>query len=99
MRRYEVIFSAGADADFDSILFHIAADSPLRAISYIDELRQRTVDFLSSTPKGGTAVGSHRYMVAGSYVVVYLIDESAGTVTVVMVTEGHRNWRPMFGGE
>jgi len=97
--RYEVIFSATADADFDSILHHIAADNPSRAISFVDELRKRAVDFLSIMPRGGTAVGNHRYMAAGNYVVVYLVDEDAGVVTVAMVTEGHRNWRAMFDGE
>lgn len=99
MRRYEVTFTASADADFDSILFYIAADNPSRAIGFVEELRQRTIDRLSATPKAGPAIGRHRYMVVGSYVVVYLIDEETSLVRVVMVTEGHRNWRAMFDGE
>lgn len=35
-------------------------------------------------------------MVMGHYVVVYRVDGDAQIVTVLLVTEGHRNWRRLI---
>lgn len=96
MTRYEVSFSASADADFDSILFYIAADNPVRAISFVEELKQRAMDFLSATPNAGSSIGQFRYMVVGQYVIVYSVDDEASLVHVRLVTEGHRNWHRLL---
>jgi plasmid stabilization system protein ParE len=95
--RYDVTFTDSADADFDSILHYIAKDNPHRAISFVDELRQRSIDFLSTAPNAGTRVGSHRYFVFTRYVVVYSVDDDARQVRVLLVTEGHRDWRAILG--
>jgi plasmid stabilization system protein ParE len=41
MMPYTISYSEDAVADFDSILHFIAQDNPLRAISFVDELRQK----------------------------------------------------------
>jgi toxin ParE1/3/4 len=96
MTRYEVVFSSSADADLDSILFYIAADNPLRAIEFVEDLRQRVETFLSSTPKGGARIGRFRYLVIGRYVAVYSIDDEALRVNLLLITEGHRNWQRLL---
>ena len=96
MRPYTVSFSAHADADFDAILHYIAADSPVAAIHFIDRLEQRTIDFLSTTPNAGRRIGDVRYTAFSGYVVVYKVDDSTREVTVILVTEGHRNWQALI---
>lgn len=96
MKPYEVIFTPGAEADFDSILHYIAAHNPIRAITFADELRQKAVRSLSFAPNAGTIVGRCRSMVFGRYVIVYSVDESEFKIRVLVVAEEHRNWRALF---
>lgn len=96
MTVFEVAFSPDADADFEAILHFIAADSPERAIAFIDRLEERIRNLLSQAPFAGTAFGKHRFTVFSSYVVVYSVDEDARRVHVVLVAEGHRDWRTLL---
>ena len=32
----------------------------------------------------------------GNYVILYRVDERAKTVTVILVTEGHRDWQDLL---
>ena len=96
MTRYEVVFSPQADADFDAILHYIAADNPTAAIRFVDTLRKRSVNFLSTTPNGGTRLAALRYIAFGNYVVVYRVDRAALLVRVLLVSEGHRAWRRLL---
>lgn len=96
MTEYEVVFSADVDADFESILNYIAADNPYRAISFVDELQTRVHDLLSSQPNAGPRTGRYRYVPFGNYVVVYSVDIAAARVRVVLVSEGHRDWRRLL---
>jgi toxin ParE1/3/4 len=93
MMAYSVKFSDGADADLDGILHFIAQDSPLRAISFVDNLRQKTIDALEIFPNAGRQFGATRMLSFGNYVVIYRVDDSAKTVSVILVTEGHRDWQ------
>ncbi|MCR5855924.1 type II toxin-antitoxin system RelE/ParE family toxin [Mesorhizobium sp. J428] len=90
---YKVSFSTEANSDVDSILFYIAADSPATALNFVDRLESRIVELLSLTPSAGKRIGRARYFSFGNYVVAYIVNEEASTVTVVLVAEGHRNWR------
>jgi toxin ParE1/3/4 len=96
MMDYIVRFSENADADFDGILHFIAQDNPLRAISFIDELRQRAVNALESFPNAGKPFGAARMLSFGNYVILYRVDEPAKTVTIILVTEGHRDWQELL---
>ena len=93
MMPYKVSFSREANSDVDSILLYIAADSPATALSFVDRLESRIVGLLSLTPSAGKKIGQARYFSFYNYVVAYIVDDRASTVTVVLVTEGHRNWR------
>jgi toxin ParE1/3/4 len=96
MMEYTFRFSEDADADLDGILHFIAQDNPLRAISFVDELRQRAVEALSIFPNAGKPFGAARMLSFGNYVILYRVDESAKTVTIILVTEGHRDWRELL---
>lgn len=98
MTTYHVEFADTADADFDAIQDYIALDNPYRALTFIEELKEAAIRFLSATPNAGSRVGRLRYYRKGNYVVVYAVDEARATVRVVLVTEGHRNWRAAFEG-
>lgn len=90
---YSVRLSESAVNDLISITEYIAQDSPSRAESFVNELRERSVRKLSIFPFPGVAVAALRYMTLGSYVVVYSVDEVTRTVMIVMVSEGHRDRR------
>jgi plasmid stabilization system protein ParE len=96
MKRYEVLFTDHAEADFDDIADFIAADNPHKALSFVAALHDRTVAFLSVTPNAGTRVEGQRFTVFGRYVIVYRVDDEAGVVTVIIVSEGHRDWQRLL---
>lgn len=98
MRTFDVRFTHQADADFDSILHFIAQSNPHRAISFVDELQQRLIAVLSIAPNAGTQVNGYRYTVLGRYVAVYTVDADAAVVQVVLIAEGHRDWRKILKG-
>lgn len=74
MDSYRVVLTALADADLDDILDYIldyiATDSPARAISFMEELRDKTIKTLSNAPMGGARRGSVRFFPFGNYVAV-----------------------------
>ena len=93
---YTVRFSEAADADFDGVLHFIAQDNPLRAISLVDERRQKTVEALELFSNAGRQFGAARMLAFGNYVVVYRVDDAAKAVSVILVTEGHRDWQKLM---
>ena len=96
MKQYEVIFSDAAESDFDNILHYIAESDARRAIGFVQELRRRATEFLATAPNATSTIGRFRYFVVRRYILVYEVDEEANTVRVVMITEGHRDWRRMI---
>lgn len=52
-----MLFTEHADADFDNISDFIAADNPRRTLSFVTELQERSVAFLSTTPNADTRIG------------------------------------------
>jgi plasmid stabilization system protein ParE len=93
---YRVFFSRSAQYDFLSIIDFIAADSPSRALSFVDDLQRRSVDLLAVFPKSGRQYGSFHYLVLGNYIVAYDVDEAAKAVHVLLVSEGHRLWQELL---
>lgn len=97
MRRLPVRFTQNAEEDFDAILHFIAADNPVRALAFINELRLTTIQRLGSWPMSAPVVNEKtRYLVIGRYVVAYRVNEAAQEVEVLMVTEGHQDWRHLL---
>ena len=91
---HSVRFSDNAVADPDGIAEYAAGDSPVRAISFIDELQWRTVDMLSIFPESGTRYkGVTRFLALGRYIVLYEIDLEVRTVNVLDIVNGRRDWK------
>lgn len=95
MKRFDVTFSREADADFDAIIDFIARNNPIRAVRFVDELQQKAVETLSQTPYAGRREGDYRVLVLANYVAVYRVDGERRSVRVMMVSEGHRDWRAL----
>ena len=91
---YAVYFSEDAKADFEQIAWYIAADSPRRAITFIDELERRMVDTLSVHPLSGPVYkGETRYLSLDRYVVLYEVDDERQIVNVLHIAGGGADWR------
>jgi|SRR5476649_2299729 toxin ParE1/3/4 len=88
-----LIISAEARDDLVRIGDHIARDSPVRALSFIEELEQRCRT-LCATPLAYPVVPRHesdgvRRMVHGNYLVFYRVGPDA--VTILHVLSGAMN--------
>ena len=91
--RCRVDLTENAVDDLLAIVEFIARDNEQRANAFVQQLRERIEKKLSAFPESGTEIGSYRFTVFAGYVVVYAFDEPAEQVRIVLVTEGHRNWR------
>ena len=96
MQKHTVVFTQDAEDDFDEIIDYIAEDNPVRAISFIEELRDSVTNTLEFVPKGGGRVLDAWYFTFGNYIVIYDIDDEFTRVVVHMVTHGSREWRKLF---
>ena len=93
---FTVKYTPIALADLRSIANYIALDNPRRAISFIDELQDRTNAFLATAPNGGTPYKNKtRYFVIGNYVVLYEVNAAAKYVDVLHIVSGRTNWKRM----
>jgi len=90
---FQVFFTSAADADLDGIIDFIARDNPVRAMEFVTELQERINTILGEFPLSGNQYQRSRYLAFDNYVVVYDVDEQAREVYILLVTEGHRQWR------
>ena len=93
---YQIRFTKGADQDIDDILDFIAQDSVENAIKFIDNLETRIEKVLSTFPAGGIRYKTARYFAFDNYIVVYDIDEKVKMVSILLITEGHRQWKTVL---
>jgi addiction module RelE/StbE family toxin len=93
---FAVEFAETARRDLFGILEFIAKDNPHRGATFVDELESYIRKRLENFPNSGSSVGKHRFIVFHGYVAVYMVDDSKQRVLVVLVTEGHRDWRGAF---
>ena len=93
---YRLVTTPEALEDLLGISAYIAQDSPKRAYSFVEELKMRMSNLLGSFPNTGRKFGSMRILNFGNYVILYRVDEPAKTVTVLLVTEGHRDWQDLL---
>ncbi len=90
-------FSRLAEADVESIGAYIARDNPIRAISFVSELRQRCrelVHFPGSCPLHPELGDGLRMTVFGSYLIFYVVDEDI--LEVRRVLHHARNTKEAF---
>ena len=87
----KVIFSRECDADFEEIGDYIARDNPVRAESFILELRNRCLS-LSDMPRRFAAVWSEgdeiRRLNHGNYAIIYTVNSDH--VRIARVIHGAR---------
>lgn len=96
-----VIISEEAEADLERIADHIAVDSPVRALSFVRELRERC-ETLAEMP--GTFLLAPRYeacgvrrRVHGNYLIFYRVGETA--IDVIHILHGAMDYeRLLFPG-
>lgn len=93
---YLVTFTDLASDDIDQILDYIAQDSPENALKFIDSLEDRITNVLSQFPESGSGYKGANYFAFDNYIVVYVIIEATKTVNILLVSEGHRQWRLVF---
>lgn len=91
---YHVNIAFSAKNDLLDILDYIAAEKPVRALSFVDELQRRTTLALELFPESGRVYEeATRFLVIANHAVLYEISESLKTVTVLHVFPAGRNWR------
>lgn len=93
----KLIWSSRALRDLYRIGDHIAKDNPSAARRHVDNLVQRMRQ-VKRFPNSGRAVpevanDAIREMIEGHYRMVYMIDPSLKTVTVLTVFESHKQLR------
>jgi toxin ParE1/3/4 len=93
---YRLVTTREAMADLLDIAAFIAADSPKRARSFVAELKLRMENSLTSFPNTGRSYGDVRVLSLSNYIAVYRVDDVTKTVTVILVTEGHRDWQELL---
>jgi toxin ParE1/3/4 len=86
----KVVFTDEAETNLEIIGDYIALDNPVRAASFVDEIRDRVKD-VAIFPEAYPVVGRYRAyevrrVVFGSYLIFYRI--SAGSIEVLKIIHG-----------
>lgn len=91
------IFAARADADLEEIGDYIAEDNPVRAKSFVAELRQRCrriADMPRAYPLRPEIASDIRTVATGNYVIFYSVQ--ADHVLIERIVHGARNIEELF---
>jgi addiction module RelE/StbE family toxin len=94
-----VEFSPKAISDLENIGDYIADDNPRRAVSFIEELRQRCQQlekFPKSHPKFAALGKNARYMAYGNYVILYNVQSDK--VRIERILHGARDILAVISG-
>lgn len=93
----KVVITRSAAADLESIGDRIAARSPARAMTYIDELRRRCAqiaEFPNSGPPRYEWGEGIRIVIHGPYLIVHRI--AGDTVQILRIVHGARDINRLF---
>ena len=91
---FTVKFMPKAVDDLRGIAAFIAQDNPVRALSFISEIEERTSKALALTPKAGTVYkGNTRYFPVRGYVALYEVNEVRQVVNVLHVVSSRMDWK------
>lgn len=93
-----VRITATAERDLEEIADYIAQDNPIRALTFLQELRDRCTS-LADTPLGFPLVPRYehhgiRHRVHGNYLIFYRVHESQ--VVVIHVLHGAMDYTSLF---
>lgn len=94
----KVVLSAEAEADLAQIGDHIATDNPIRARSFVRELRQKAKQ-IADMPRGYVLIPRYeqsglRRRPVGDYLIFYRIE--AERITVTNILHGARDWTALL---
>jgi toxin ParE1/3/4 len=94
----KVVLSRAAQLDLAAISDFIAKDNPLRAATFISELRQHCLK-IGSAPYAHPVVVQRsrrevRRAVHGNYLILYEV--AANTASVVRIVHGARDWERLL---
>jgi toxin ParE1/3/4 len=92
-----VIFSPDAKADLEEIADYIAEDNPVRAISFVEELRKKALNIRFAPrayPRRDDLPGSLRIAVHGAYNIFFR--ESESRVEIARIVHSARNIQMIF---
>jgi len=95
---HNIVYLQQSYTDLETILDHIAEDSPLRANEYLQFL-QVTIAKLADFPKMGVSCKRKhirrdcRVLIIESYLVFYKIDESSQTIIIGRVLHQSINYK------
>jgi toxin ParE1/3/4 len=90
---YNLIIPEQARQDLKDITKYIADDSPIRARSFIKELKTYFEDRLKQLPLSGKAVkGLVRMLPYKRYIILYIVDENKKLVKILNIFAGGRDW-------
>jgi toxin ParE1/3/4 len=92
-------YSARAAEDLDNIAGYIARDNPLRALSFIDDLRERCeqlTTFPAAAPLRPDIAEGIRIVPFGSYLILYSV--ASDQLLVERILHGARDLPQLFSG-
>ena len=91
---YRIIIANGVRADLKDIAKYIAENNPVRAKSFIKELRLYFYDRLREHPLSGKKVkGSVRMLPYKRYIILYIVDSKEKLVRIVNIFAGGKDWQ------
>lgn len=93
---YSVEFTTEALRDLEGIVDFITTRNSRQGAAFVEGLVEEVHGKIGAFPLSGPAIGKHRFTVFRGYVVAYSVDEAGKRVAVVLVTEGHRDWRTVL---
>ena len=93
-----VVITSKAEADLEIIADNIAKDNPLRALSFVTELRERCMR-LSETPMAFPLVPRYEHLglrrrIFGAYLIFFRI--SMDRIEVIHILHGAMNYEPVL---
>lgn len=80
---------------FDAIIHFIAADNPVRAMSFVKSVRDRLRLLLAQNPAAGVLFRTVRRVTIQNYVILYDVEASSRTIIAHMIAHGARDWRTL----
>ncbi len=94
----KVVFSGLASAGIEEIGDYIARENPMRAVSFVRELRAKAEDIGQLPYAFPVVAGLERKRLRrrphGDYVILYTIEDDR--VVIVLVTHAARDWQGLF---
>jgi toxin ParE1/3/4 len=93
-----VIFSPEADTDLEQIADYIAADNPVRAVTFVEELKRKALNTRfapQAYPRRDDLPGELRMAVHRPYNILFRVSKER--IEIARIVHGARDLRKAFG--